>query len=365
VTALVADTAVADALRTHRWVLVLDVASVGKTTLALRLAACPEYRGSFAFYLDLSKVYEDDDEQVSRALRRLSRTNALIILDNAHWRPGLTRELWEWWKGRPRRSRLLLLATHIQPNAGIAGDDALLLLQRDPNNPAVAVRPAPADLEPILGYVMRRIRGIRAAVPHPPDHVLDAWHDTYRSELGAFVAAITTKHDDLARGDWDLPVSAAADWMRNRHLIRLPPDEIDNLICLSVLAQQQLELDAYDAALPHPGQMGRLLQRGLVERRERGQQRHRSYRLREADWGALLLAAVDPLPDAEEVLLQVGCRHVFMALTLSSRLFRMRKRHILDRLWQRLGAGEARADRRPARGHALGILAVVLRPCNE
>ena len=54
VPALAADGEVQARLDQHGWAFVLDVASVGKTTLALRMATSPEQRDHPAFYLDLS-----------------------------------------------------------------------------------------------------------------------------------------------------------------------------------------------------------------------------------------------------------------------------------------------------------------------
>ncbi|MFO1156287.1 MAG: SIR2 family protein [Rhodospirillales bacterium] len=65
VPALAADAAVAIALRTHGWAFVYDVASVGKTTLALRLAAGAEYRDRPAFYLDLARIDDSDEDEIA------------------------------------------------------------------------------------------------------------------------------------------------------------------------------------------------------------------------------------------------------------------------------------------------------------
>lgn len=324
VPALAADAAMA--LRTHGWALVYDVASVGKTTLALRLATTAEYRDRPAFYLDLARVSDSDEDEIATirtALRRLAHTKGLLILDNAQWQPQLAREAWDWWLARPRTSRLLLLATRIQHNAGIAGEDALAVIAAHSGNPPIMVRPALADLAPILNYIVARIRGASAGL-RPPDAALGEWYATFASEMGAFAAAVTGRHDALTRGNWDLPRSAAAEWMRNRHLDRRPrltAQERENLICLSVFAAQALEMDVAEAALPYPDRIAALLRRGLVERRERGTGRYLFYRLREPDWGALLLAAIDPPPDAEDVLLATACRHFLMMLVLRSRLF--------------------------------------------
>src|ERR1051325_428106 len=62
VPALDADAEVAQRLLTHGWACVLDLASVGKTTLALRLATTREQRERPIFYLDLKTEILEDSE---------------------------------------------------------------------------------------------------------------------------------------------------------------------------------------------------------------------------------------------------------------------------------------------------------------
>ncbi|MES2939690.1 MAG: SIR2 family protein [Pseudomonadota bacterium] len=338
VPALAADASVAASLRTYNWALVYDVASVGKTTLALRLAAGSEYRDHPAFYLDMARIDASDEDELTRiraAVRRLAHVKALIILDNTHWAPQLTRDVWDWWLDRPRMSRLLMLATRIQHTFGLSGDDALAVVENHASNPAIAVRPIVADMLPILNCVAKRIRG-RDAMLKPPEEALTAWHATFSCDMGAFAAAVTGEHHRLELGDWDLPQSAAAGWIRNRHLHPLAPEERENLICLSVFAAQALELSVTEQALPYPEKMAALLRRGLVERRERGRKRYRAYVLREPDLGALLTAAVDPLPDVDEIMLKAACRHAAMALSLGARLSGRGDADRLAKLWQHL-----------------------------
>jgi len=335
---MTADATVSAALRTHGWALVYDVASIGKTTLALRLAAGPEYRNAPAFYLDLAQIGDGDDVETANifaAMRRLAHTKALIILDNVHWAPQVTHKVWEWWLGRPRTNRLLMMATHIQYTSGTSGDDALTVIENHPSNPAITLRPVAADLPPILNYIVKRITGSSKGL-QPPEQALAVWYATFGNQMGAFAAAVTNRHQNLRLGQLDLPVSAAADWIYNRHFRPLNKPARENLLCLSAFAT--LELDVAELALPHSNQISPLLRNGLVERRERGRERHRFYALREPDWGTLLLGAIDPQPGVEEeILLGTACRHAMMALYLSSRLFRRNASDCLAELWQRLG----------------------------
>jgi hypothetical protein len=343
VPALQADAVAADALRTHGRVLILDRASVGKTTLALRLATSSEYRESPTFYLDLAGVVEDEVNEVVAATRRLSRTKALIVVDNAHHQAALAHDLWLCTKERPSASRLILLATQIQRTSGVVGSDALSALVNDPDNAVLTVDCTPTDIESIFMCVMRRITR-RMGIPRPPELAVTRWHRDFRFELGAFVAAINARYHDLLGRNWELPLQAAAAWMQDRHLENLRAEAIENLICLSIFSEQELEMDVAEDALPHPQQTRKLLERGLVERRERGRRRHCTYALREPGWGRLLLAAVDTPLDVEEELVRVACRNLMTAMVLSNRFRSLGQSGRHARLWKALAStGDSRS----------------------
>ena len=336
VPAMAVDLTVSAALRTHGWALVYDVASVGKTTLALRLAAGPEYRNTPAFYLDLAQIGSGDDVEpanIFAVVQRLAHTQSLLILDNVHWSPQVTLDLWNWWLNRPRSSYLLMMATRIQYTGGIAGDDGLIVIEHHPSNPAIPLRPEAEDLPPILNYIIKRICGRNMGL-QPPEQVLAEWHATFGNLMGAFTAAVTSHHPFLRSGQWRLPRSAAADWIYNRHFRPLTQRVRENLICIAAFAT--LELDVIELALPHATHMSTLLRNGLVERRKHGLGQHSYYVLREPDWGALLLDAIEPQPNLEEVWLTTACRHARMALSLSSRLSRQDAGVSLAKLWRRL-----------------------------
>ena len=213
VPALAADATVKSRLDEHGWAFVFDVASVGKTTLALRVATSEEPRAHAAFYLDLAKVDDDSKNEASAALRRLTRPHTLLIIDNSHHQPELARQLWTEWKERPRESRLLMLGTRIHREAITHPAQDLVFLEKHATNPAVEVKPQPDDLGRLLSYLLIRVMPNRTP-PRPPTEALRTWHQDYGSALGGFCFAVLNCIKGLFKANWELPTTAAAAWVR-------------------------------------------------------------------------------------------------------------------------------------------------------
>ncbi|MGC9973270.1 MAG: SIR2 family protein, partial [Bryobacteraceae bacterium] len=333
---LAADAEVLARLERHGWAFVLDVASVGKTTLGLRIAATPAQRDYPAYYVDLAMV---DPEMVMDALtaaRSLARPGALLIVDNAHHQPELARQVWEQWRDRSRGSRLLLIATRIQRVAITTPAQDLEFFECHAANPAIELRPAAADLVSILACIHGRVGAGRAApLAAPPPSVLQEWHRDYGNALGAFCLAVLGRLNEFSRGRWELPLEAASDWVKEKWLKHLNARALENLLCLSVFGSQEFELEVADHALPHPNDTDLLLRLGLVVRRHRGKlSQHRSFRLREPGWGRLILAAHPT--DGERILFEAAARYPITALLLSARLRREGSLERLSLLWRHL-----------------------------
>ncbi|MEA2237819.1 MAG: hypothetical protein QOC81_2543 [Thermoanaerobaculia bacterium] len=333
---LTVDPEVRDRLEKHGWAFVLDVASVGKTTLAMRIATAPGQRDYPSFYLDLATVDADDaDGEVSSSLQRLSRSNALLILDNVHHQPEFARQLWDQWRQRPGGSRLLLVATRIQRLVTTAPAQDVSFFEHYATNPAVGLRPMPSDLGAIAKHLYERVGGRRATpLEVTPSVALERWHSDYGSALGAFCLAALGRLADFQRGQWELPLESASDWVREKWLKPLDEENRENVLCLAVFGGQELELQVQNEALPYPGRTEQLLRMGLVAETQRGLfGQYHSFSLREPGWGALLLAAQVPDVDEERLLLEAAARHPMAALLLSARLRRERSFELLDRLW--------------------------------
>jgi hypothetical protein len=326
-------------LDVHGWAFVSDVASAGKTTLAYRIAARPEYRDSPAYHLLLSRLQLDDadnDSGPQAALVRLARPGTLLVIDDAHQAPELAVALWQQWRERPMGSRLILLATKIDRQVNLAGDNALRRFEEDASNPPIIVHTSPADLGAIARYVLTRL-GSAVTGFAPPDENLNDWHAVFGREIGAFVVAVSQQRNTLAGQDYTLPEEAAAAWMRERHIERprLEYADIENAVCLAVFADQDLELSVPEECLPAPSRIGRLLKSGLAERTLIAEGRFVRYTLRVPTWRRLLLALVEDPPDETEVFAKASALNIVLTTLLFSRFRLYRSSNYISRAWAR------------------------------
>jgi hypothetical protein len=338
VPAFAADAELLARLQTHGWACCIDVASVGKTTLALRVACTPEQRAHPVFYLDLKRELEDDaDASPVAAVGRLARAGTLLILDNSHYQPELARQLWEQWHAKPAesRGRLLLIATRIHQPVVVTPEQDLIFFERHPINPAIFLQPTPEDLGSLAKHLYRRIGGTKCPpMPEPPADVLADWHATYRAALNAFTFAVLDTLADFQKGKWSLPPTRASAWVRKQWLSKLDAPELENAICLAAFGSQELELLVLNDALPQPGKLEKLFELGLVSQALRGLfNQYRQFELREPGWGRLILAALTPSVDEEEILFATASRNLQAAIVLSSRLCLEGDKVRFKRLW--------------------------------
>ncbi len=325
VPSLKADAVVHKRLQEHGWAFVLDLASVGKTTLALRIATRSEQTGYPVFYLDLADIkFDSDTEEMDIeaiiALKRLTRPNTLFIIDNTHHQPELARKLWDCWKDIPRDSRLLLIGTRMQRTVITSPAQDSSFFEEYPDNPAVVLRLIPEDLKHIAQSIHKRFIPNAATWIEPPESVLSQWHQTFGSALNAFCLAVLDRLHKFIKGNWELPPEAAANWVREKWLKKLDEYHLENLICLSVFASQELEIAIPCMALPFPNETDKLLHLGLAARVETGLYgENKSFRLREPGWGSLILAAQPHAINKEMVLLTAAKHHLPTATTLCQR----------------------------------------------
>jgi hypothetical protein len=330
-----ADAVVAARLEKYHWAFVLDVASTGKTTLALRVATASEQQKHPSFYLDLAKEIPDDADPVS-VLRRLTKPSWLLILDNANREPELARQLWDAWNASSRGSRLLMIATRVQQPVIVNPAQDLGFFVQHPTNPAIELRPTMRDLGRILQHLYRQVAGPRAApLPLPPTGVLQHWHKTYGSALSFFCPAVMSSIARFTEGDWTLTPSAAAEWVRTEWLSPLDRRNRENLLCLAAFGSQDLELDIQNEALPHPGRTDQLWR--LVSKNSYGQfGQYQRLSLREPGWGTLILGATPGIVARDELLYEAASRHPMTAVVLNSRLWQRSDRIRCKKLWEHL-----------------------------
>ncbi|HRI13044.1 MAG TPA: SIR2 family protein, partial [Verrucomicrobiota bacterium] len=336
-----ADAELTTRMQTHGWACCIDVASVGKTTLALRAATTHEQRAHPVCYLDLKREIEEEaDASPVAAVNRLARPGTLLILDNIHYQPELARQLWQQWNAKPSdsRGRLLLVATRIHQPVVVTPEHDLTFFERHPANPAILLQPTPEDLGRLAKHLYHRVGcGKCPPMPEPPAEALAEWHPVYRAALNAFTFAVLDSLADFQKGKWPLPPSRASAWVRKHWLGKLDAPELENAICLAVFGAQELEMLVQDDALPHPGETKKLFELGLVAQTQSGQlKQYRQFELREPGWGRLVLAALTPSVDEEQILFATASRHLQTAIVLSARLRRDGDDVRLKRLWEYL-----------------------------
>ena len=336
------DNEVVRRLNEHNWAFVLDVASVGKTALALRIATSVEQRNHPVFHLDLANVDEDAGEDVSAAMKRLSRQNILLVIDNAHYRPEIARQLWDQWRDNPSDSKLLIIATKVQRYTKVSPDQDLVFFEKHIDNPAVKLRPTEGDLENILNHIYFRVveshstksmRSLPSRLKPSPD-ALKTWHKDYGNALGAFCLAVLSRLSEFERGNWELSRSIASEWIKEKWLKSLDSEYIENLLCLSVFGAQEFELNVFEEALPYPEKTPLLMNRGLVIRVDSGNlgQYHR-YSLREPEWGSLILESQSPKVDEEKLLFTTASRDARVARSLSNHLYAEKTSKRFEDFW--------------------------------
>ena len=343
-----ADVEVRARLEKYGWALILDHASVGKTTLAVRTATARGQRDHPSYYLDLAGLDaaggHDTDVEAGGALQRLSRAGTLLILDNIHHRPELARRLWEQWRQMLSGSRLLLIGTRIDRAVVTTPIEDLVFFEHHATNPSIELLPTKEDLLAIARHLYQRVGGSRArALLDVPNDELETWHRNYRSALGAFCIAALGRLPEFEREHWELPLDAASDWVQRTWLVPLDRENRENVLCLAVYGQQEIELQVPNEALPHPDRIHQLLNRGLVARAVKGNfGQYRHFALREPGWGALMLAAQVPPLAEEKILFETASRHGLLTLALSVRYWQQRLFRSHERLWSYLAKNPSR-----------------------
>ena len=327
-----ADVEVAARLDAFGWAYVIDVASVGKTTLALRMVADrPDRR---AFYLDLATYADGPLGEIVGAARRLSRLGTLLVVDNAHHAPDAARAVWDAWTHTPDRGRLLLIASKSFRPVALSPAQDLAFFERHPANPAVTLRPTTEDLWHVVRHLDGRTRRTSEPLSRPPYDVLTEWHATYGAALGGFAVAVLARLPSFRKGQWQIPTTAAAAWARQKWLRPLDPETQGNLLCLAAFGEQELEIQVLRESLPHPRRTEGLAQLALRTKNGRDGQYVR-YALREPGWGRLIAAATDA--DLESIRFRTAARDPMLSVILSGRLRLSGRIAELSRFWTYLG----------------------------
>ena len=322
---LKADQQVVTMLEEYGWAFVFDKASVGKTTMALRIAHLPRFRNQVKFYLDLNRVSSHWSKELesTNVLGNICRPEGLIILDNVHRNPALTRQLWEAWRQTANECMLLIIATDTQSIFPIRADEDLTFFRENQINAPIALTLDLEDIVKIARYVFTSAQSgsHKLEMSMPPVETLSKWQSDFKGALAAFVVALRSRLSSFVVGDWDLPPASAANWVQKEWLNKLHKPEMDNLLCLCVFANQQFEMPVVKDGLPHPEAMDNLCQMGLVTFRKSGNfGQNENYSLKEPAWGQLILAAVKMQGRTDHILLSTARKSPDMFGLLAAKL---------------------------------------------
>jgi len=333
-----ADSEIEVRLQNHGWACILDVASVGKTTLALRTATNRRQQLHPVFYLDLKEENIDETEtNPVGTIRRLARPGTLIIVDNLHHNIGLARRLWQHWSyvSPESRGHLLLIGTEIHQSVVVGPEHDLTFFRNHPTNSAITLDPTAEDLGHMAKYIYKRVAGATPLMPEPPASVLAEWHCDYRAALNGFSFAVLNSLANFQKGAWSLPPSRASEWVEEKWLKHLDAREIENVICLAAFGAQDLEIRIPNEALPNPSKVHKLYELGLISESRFGRLgQYRTIELREPGWGRLILAARNSSIEPEQVRFAAAARNPEVAVYLASRLCREGISAEWKRLWE-------------------------------
>jgi hypothetical protein len=332
VPAFFADAEVVERLDRFGWAFMEGPPSAGKTTLAMRLATKTRQHGNPAYYLDLGEEHGEEEDAFA-ALMRLSRPGTLLILDNIHREPNLANKAWDLWRDLRRHdSKLILIATRLDPEEMLPPQEDTTRLKTHRENPAIYIRPSDEDLGAIAQHLHIRVSGGRKILP--PPQALKQWWQTFGGQLHTFCPAVLGSLHGFRRGDWSLLMEAALLWVREYWLRKLDDPSLENLLCLSAFGAQDLELTVQKDALPNPGAMDQLRRLGLLVRTNHGLfGQYQRFCLVEHSWGDLILRAHSSVVDPEVIRFDAAIRHPMMALALSVRLRSNRETGRGERLW--------------------------------
>ena len=269
--------------------------AAGKTTLAQLI--CAERSPRTSYYLDLSAVTEADAADAKRDIVDWSTKGVLFVIDNIHQNLSLAKDLIAHWKvfGKIRDSQLLQLG-RITFGAPPNTNGSFILLE--------------AGVAEMKGVVHRLFSREGLLPPQVDVEIVNAWISEFggRTEKGgvdlvAFSAAAHGRLADLKLGDFRLNSLDAVEAVRTKYLSSLSPEERENLVRLSVLAEYEIPLSIED--LPHPSAgfrvscetLGIVLQHQLGKRDVR-----KVYSLVHAALGKLIVDAISTVNRTTEIV---------------------------------------------------------------
>ena len=258
-------------------------ASHGKTTAALLAATSNMRRGYPSYYLDLNDdAASPPGTTIENVLQSLCRPGALFVIDNVNRNEPLARRLFDSWSRRRRGSQLIFVGREELDVNSASRANRLADLQQH----VVSATLTLDDLAGLFETILSRLTPGRPP-PTPPPVVLREWRATFSNNLIAYCWAITAKYRRLRLGNWDLPASAASQFVWAKYLEPLSTTERDDVLLLAAFS-------AHELGLP-PEVFGgspfrESLKNGVVVRHHNDGDNDR-YHLAEPGLGVLLLGA--------------------------------------------------------------------------
>ncbi|HEV7227469.1 hypothetical protein [Brevundimonas sp.] len=290
--------------------------SVGKSSLAFRLAAKEWQAGGAAHYLDVGAIEDGLTRRdvINVVMNRRGR-NGLVIIDNAHRDEELAFGCWNAWKSEPGTAKLIMLAVRRSED----GERPSRLRGLGEN--AVTMLNQASDLVAVAKFLYRRTFGVSLEVP---SEVGEAWRARFAGQLHAFSLAIQNSLRDLHVGNFtSLSMAGAHRWIRENWLADMTSTsdalspELENLVCISRFAAQDLELSVPMGVLPFPETATLVRKLGLVVDVP---EFPNWVRLAEPGWGQLILAASNRDAEDDEYLFASASRSLNLSLRLWRRL---------------------------------------------
>jgi hypothetical protein len=311
------DKTVHDRLNEHGWAVVFDVASIGKTSLAFRIAHGFERAGGRAYYIDLAKGLPSASEVIA-VCQRLLRPGWFVVIDNLNREPELAKEIYDLWNARKNGCEVLFVGTHRQGPILNKASAAIEFFTNHPSNRTIEYRPSTADFAAITRHLYRQYAGPTAPpLPVVPEGVLETWHSQFEAALTFFCPAALSRLGHFQLGVWELSAADAVEWVYKDWLAPLDEPSLENLICIAAFGSQDLEMEVDDPALPYPGNVSDL---GMfISHNSHGDTgQFKRYVLKEAGWSELILQA--STTEGKNALLQAATKYTSTFAALYSRL---------------------------------------------
>jgi hypothetical protein len=306
------------ALTKHRWALVRGGGASGKTILAIQIAMSGEHVLARSLYLDIAmpELGGWAVADIFDAISTYAENGVLFIVDNVHVNEKLTRRLFDHWRDSPNGSEILLLGRRTYsafPLRGTQSDLAAL------DFAALELVPTGDDFAGVYARLWKKVV-TNEEPPRPPESVLDFWRDAFAGDLIAFSSALAgyLARDGrirLKRSDWRLPPEAAISYVREFY-VNPERNEIDNLLRIAALAT--IEFAAPEEVLDFPV-LAHSLREGVIQRIERGRERHRSLRLHHHQLGQLILRG-GTKQDSAAIIADTALRSPFYGVLIAARL---------------------------------------------